>query len=60
MYFGLLKRYLLKISDNECIRISQKENISIIKVLEEIKANVIMRLFNNLFYLINKIVYIFF
>ena len=22
MYFGLLKRYLLKISDNECIRIS--------------------------------------
>ena len=60
MYFGLLKRYLLKIFDNECIRISQKENISIIKALKEIKANIIMKLFNYLFSLINNFFNIFF
>ena len=57
MHFELLKRYLLNFSDNECIWISQKENIFIIiKALKEIKANAIMKLFNNLFSLINKIV----
>ena len=49
MYFGLLKRYLWRISENKNIRISIKESTSIIiKAMKEIKADVIVKMFNNL------------
>ena len=57
MHFGLLKRYLWKFFENKSIHINQKENISIIiRALKEIKADVIVRMFNSLLSLINKIV----
>ena len=57
MYFGLLKRYLWRISENKNKRISIKESTSIIiKAMKEIKADVIVKMFNNLLSWINKIV----